>query len=204
VEELRDCFHFARDAGAFAVMVSSGPRPDREADDPACLACLADSLQALHQAEPALEILLEPGDRDVEYRHLLGPARMSADFAKTLVQTGLPLGLIFDISHSAQLGEDPYEAWETVKPYCRHVHLANCVLVKGSPIYGDKHPFFGVKDGVYSHDDARKFLSVLEAAPEPLRVTLEMICPAGEEEEDFFRRLVEDTEWFFSKEVGTG
>jgi hypothetical protein len=57
-----------------------------------------------------------------------------------------------------------------------------------------------VKDGVYSHNDARKFLSVLEASPEPLRVTLEMICPAGEQEEDFFRRLVGDTEWFFSKE----
>jgi sugar phosphate isomerase/epimerase len=198
VAELGECFHFAREAGAAAVMLSSGSRPPGEADDALCLAYLADSLHRLHRVEPELPMLLEPGDRDVEYRQLLGPSRWSADFAAARRKEGLPLALIFDMSHAAQLGEHLETAWDTVKPCCDHIHLANCVLEKNSPIYGDKHPFFGIPQGVYSHQRARDFLARLVNDPRPLRVSLEMICPPGEREDDFFARLAADTGWFFS------
>ena len=201
VERLTACFHFARQAGAAAVMLSSGPRPADEAQDPECLSWLADSLEKLHQAEPDLPILLEPGDRDVEYLHLLGPTALSADFAAARRRDGLPLELLFDISHTAQLGEDLVTAWERAKPFCRHVHLANCVLDKSSPLYGDKHPFFGVPLGVYSHQDARNFFTLLENERQKLTTGIEMICPAGEKEDDFFRRLEMDAFWFFEKPI---
>ena len=194
---LGECFHYARRAGASAVMVSSGGRPASERDDAECLRLLMDSLKRLHGLEPGLPILLEPGDRDVEYRHLLGPTAWAAEFTCDCRKQGIPLGLVFDISHAAQLGENLEEAWETARPYCDHVHFANCVLKKGSPIYGDKHPFFEVPDGVYAHKDARNFLAVLQNEPEPLTVSLEMICPLDEKEDDFFHRLVTDTGWFF-------
>jgi hypothetical protein len=198
IAELGECFHFAREAGAAAVMLSSGSRPPNEADDVLCLEYLADSLHRLHRMEPELPMLLEPGDRDVEYRQLLGPSIWSADFVAARKKEGLPLGLIFDISHAAQLGENLETAWDTVKPYCDHVHLANCVLEKKSPIYGDKHPFFGIPQGVYSHQRAQDFLTKLVNDPTPLRISLEMVCPPGEKEDDFFTRLRADTGWFFS------
>ena len=195
---LGECFHHAREAGAAAVMISSGIRPASEKDDAEALNVLADSLSQLHELEPELPILLEPGDRDVEYRHLLGPTAWAADFTSRCQNRGIPLGLIFDMSHAAQLGENLETAWATARPYCDHVHFANCVLKKGSPVYGDKHPFFGVPDGVYSYNDAQNFLALLKNENEPLTVSLEMICPPNEQETDFFHRLVTDTNWFFT------
>jgi sugar phosphate isomerase/epimerase len=202
VAELGECFRFARQAGAGALMLSSGPRPEHEADDPQCLLYLADSLEKLHKLEPGLPILLEPGDRDVEYRHLLGYTPVSVEFAAARRRDGLPLGLVFDISHVAQLGEDLGAAWAAARPYCDHVHLANCVLERRHPLYGDKHPFFGIPGGVYSHQDARGFLSVLRKDPLPLTVSLEVICPPNEPEERFFPRLLSDTGWFFDWKPG--
>lgn len=198
VKSLSECFHFAQQAGACAVMLSSGQRPDNEKDDAEALKVLAGSLERLHNAEPCLPILLEPGDRDVEYRHLLGYSPVAADFAASCRGSGLPFSLILDISHAAQLGEDPYESWRILKPYCDQVHLANCILDKSLPLYGDKHPFFEVPGGVYTHNDARDFLSFLQQEALPLTVSLEMICPPNEDETAFFSRLVQDTAWFFS------
>jgi hypothetical protein len=197
VAELGECFRFARQAGAAALMLSSGPRPEHESDDPQCLIYLADSLESLHKLEPDLPILLEPGDRDVEYRHLLGYTPVSVEFTAACRKNGLPLGLIFDISHIAQLGEELGAAWVAARPYCDHVHLANCVLEKQHSLYGDKHPLFGVPGGVYTHQDAYGFLSVLQEDPQPLTVSLEVICPFNESEDGFFPRLVSDTGWFF-------
>ena len=198
VAGLGECFHYARQAGASAIMLSSGGRPADEKDDAECLRLLADSLCRLHALEGDLPILLEPGDRDVEYRHLLGPTAWAAEFTSGCRSQGIPLGLIFDMSHAAQLGEKLEEAWITARPYCDHVHLANCVLRKDSPVYGDKHPFFGVPDGVYTHKDGQDFLAFLENERESLTVSLEMICPQGEQEDNFFHRLRTDTEWFFT------
>ena len=198
ISGLGDCFHYARQAGADAVLLSSGVRPANEKDDAECLTLLTDSLSRLHELEPGLPILLEPGDRDVEYRHLLGPTKRVAEFVSGCRDRGIPLGITFDISHVAQLGENLEDAWSIARPYCDHVHFANCVLKKGSPIYGDKHPFFEVPDGVYTHKNARDFLAGLQREESPLTVSLEMICPQDEKEDDFFERLRTDTGWFFS------
>ena len=198
VTGLGECFHYARQAGAAAVMLSSGARPANEKDDAECLKLLADSLSRLHEFEPQLPILLEPGDRDVEYRHLLGPTTWAVDFTLRCRNQGIPLGLIFDMSHAAQLGEELGEAWSKARPVCDHVHFANCVLKKNTPLYGDKHPFFEVPDGEYTHKDAQSFLSVLKNESESLTVSIEMICPQDEQEEVFFHRLTADNGWFFN------
>jgi sugar phosphate isomerase/epimerase len=195
---LEECFHYARQAGAVAVMLSSGVRPANEKDDPECLALLTDSINRLHELEPDLPILLEPGDRDVEYRHLLGSTALSVEFTCVCRNLGIPLGLIFDMSHAAQLGENLEEAWIKAKPVCNHVHFANCVLKKDSPLYGDKHPFFEVPDGVYTHKDAQNFYALLQNEQIPLTASLEIICPAGEEEHTFFNRIIANHPWFFT------
>jgi sugar phosphate isomerase/epimerase len=197
VQGLEECFHFAREAGAASVLISSGQRPDSENDDGECLKLLLDSLETLYRAEPGLSILLESGDRDVEYRHLLGHTGMTVEFTASCRREAIPLSLVFDISHIAQLDEDLETAWKTAAPFCEHIHFANCVLDKRLPLYGDKHPFFEVPGGVYTHRDARNFLDLLGAEDKPLTISLEMICPPGENEDDFFTRLTKDTQWFF-------
>ena len=198
VTGLGECFHIARQAGASAVMLSSGKRPEDEKDDDECMKVLIDSLGRLHELEPELPILLENGDRDVEYRHLLGPTEWTVDFIKRCRNQGIPLGLVFDMSHAAQLGEDLLKAWGVGRTVCSNVHLANCILKKNHPLYGDKHPFFDVPDGVYTGNDALNFIALLQKEKAPLTVSLEIICPAGEDEREFFERIKALHPWFFS------
>ena len=195
---LKECFHFARRAGASAVMISSGVRPDDEKKDSECIEILAESLSRLHKMEPDMPVLLESGDRDVEYRHLLGPTSWTVDFALRCRSQGIPLGLVFDISHIAQLGENPEEAWNKARAVCNHVHFANCVLDKKSPIYGDKHPFFGIPGGVYTHNDAQNFLALLKNEENAITISLEIICPTGENERAFFNSITAAHSWFFA------
>ena len=197
VRELVDCMHFAAEAGSKAVLFNSGLRPSNKDEEQEALKCFEESIIAMHLAEPDLELLLEPGDRDVEYRHLIGPIPQAAEFVSQLRSKGLPIGLTFDISHVAQLGESVDSSWKSAKNVSRHIHLANCVLNKASPIYGDKHPLFGIKDSVYQHEDAKKILSMLSQDPSPLTVGIEMICPPNESEDTFFQRFVQETAWFF-------
>jgi hypothetical protein len=134
----------------------------------------------------------------MEYRHLLGPTAWAADFCSACRNQGIPLGLVLDMSHAAQWREDREEAWNKARPVCNHVHFANSILKKDSPLYGDKHPFFEVPDGVYTHKDAQNFYAKLQNEQIPITASLEIICPAGEEETTFFNRIVANHPWFFT------
>jgi sugar phosphate isomerase/epimerase len=197
VKALSECMRFALRAGAEAVLITSGGRPSRDEDEPHCFEMLRDSILRLHEAVPDMKLLLEPGDRDIEFCQLIGGTDVAVKFLETVLKQ-VPLTLTFDMSHVAQLGEDLPSAWNVAKDYCSHVHLANCVLKQGSPLYGDKHPFFGIRDGVYSHDDAKAFFSRLAEDTKPVIVGIEMICPKGAHA-GFFECLASDAGWFFGQ-----
>ena len=196
VDALAECFRFARQAGSEFVLINSGTRPEQEKDDAVCLSYLKDSIIELHHRAADIHILLEPGDRDVEYRHLLGHTEMSVSFVED-IRTEVPcIGLVFDISHIAQLNEDLYSSWSKAKKYCTHVHLANCVLNRLSALYGDKHPLFSAEGGVYSHESAAAFYQSLQNESKSMAVGIEMIC-SEPSEQSFFERFVSETGWFF-------
>lgn len=196
VELLTGSFQFAARSGASAVLVNSGVRPTDEREDEVCLRYLRESLCKLYEASGGVRVLLEPGDRDVEYCHLIGHTERAAAFIAELRRDIPDIGLVFDISHIAQLGEELYCAWAVAKEYCNHVHLANCVLVPESPLFGDKHPLFGVKGGVYSHETARDFYEFLKNSDALVTVGIEVIC-AGGDEAHFFDQMTEEMKWFF-------
>jgi len=198
VDLLTECFKFAGDAGASAVLINSGPRPEKEQDDETCLEYLAESIIELHHRVPDINILLEPGDRDVEYRHLLGHMDKSVAFIRNIRPEVPNISLTFDISHIAQLNEELYGAWSTAKDYCTHVHLANCVLNKTSPLYGDKHPLFSAEDSAVGHERAREFYNFLKNEERPITVGIEVICHYGPEEK-LFQGFVNETGWFFNE-----
>ncbi len=193
---LSECFRFARQAGAQSVLINSGKRPENEVQDKECLKYLKDSICKLHQQVNDIQILLEPGDRNVEYHHLIGHTDMAVSFIDDICTDVPNISLVFDMSHIAQLNEDLYASWEMAKKHCTHVHLANCVLDRNSSLYGDKHPLFGVKGSVYSHDTARAFYEHLQSENRPIVVGIEMICHESSEQR-FFERFASETGWFF-------
>lgn len=196
VEMLADCFLFAKQAGSEHVLINSGARPEDERDDALCLSYLKESICELHHRVKDIHILLEPGDRDVEYNHLIGHTEMAVSFMKD-IRTEVPcIDLVFDISHIAQLNEDLHSSWAMAKDYCSHVHLANCVLDRSSHLYGDKHPLFGIPGSVYSHESASSFYRFLQEETLPLTVGIEVIS-SGTSEQSFFERLVSETGWLF-------
>ena len=193
VELLSESMRFAVQAGSRAVLVNSGTRPDDEKRDTECLKYLRESLCELHRNVGEINILIEPGDRDVEYRHLIGHTDIAVDFIQD-IRSDIPgIGLVFDTSHIAQLGEKLTASWEIARGSCSHLHLANCSLVKGTPLYGDKHPPFGIENSVYSHESICEFYQGLE---DDLTVGIEIICAEGDEDA-FFAQVAGETGWFF-------
>lgn len=67
---------------------------------------------------------------------------------------GMPetkIGITFDTSHVAQLGEDVLPAFRLLSPWVRHLHLANSVSRDSRhPLFGDKHPLFSIEGGDFS------------------------------------------------------
>ncbi len=196
IDALAESFRFARQAGAKSVLINSGRRPEKEEYDVACLEYLKDSIYELHQRVNDIHILLEPGDRDVEYRHLIGHTDTAVSLMHDIRAEVPCISLVFDISHIAQLNEDLYSSWEIAKKYCTHVHLANCVLHRDSQLFGDKHPLFSVKYGVYTHKTAQAFYNHLQNENNPITVGIEMIC-SSDSEQRFFECFASETGWFF-------
>lgn len=196
VRELTECFLFAKEAGSQYVLINSGTRPKDENDDELCLNYLKESIIELHHRVKDIQILLEPGDREVEFHHLLGHTDMAVSFVEDIRAEVPNLSLVFDISHIAQLNEELYSSWSKAKQYCSHIHLANCVLNPLSSLYGDKHPLFSVTDGVYSHESASAFYQFLQDENLSLTIGIEIICSEASEH-SFFDQLVSETGWFF-------
>ncbi|MCM1296250.1 MAG: sugar phosphate isomerase/epimerase [Muribaculaceae bacterium] len=181
-------------AGADAILITSGWRPAAGQEEPAYRA-LSRSLEQLRTAaDRSLEIFLEPGDTDVEFCQLIGPTEQ----ARRLV-SGTGVMLTMDLSHTAQLREDPVAAFTMANPYTKHFHLANCVLKRESVLYGDKHPPFGVRDGVFSSQDAKEIFALIERlnADREVRVGMEIINRSGDPWAEI-KSIIRQEEWFFS------
>lgn len=98
-----------------------------------------------------MPVNLEIFDYDVEKCSLIGPTERALRFVKE-IQPEFPFfGLMIDLSHMTQLHETMEDSVDPIIPYIRHVHIANSVLKKGAPAYGDQHPRFGFE---YSEVDA--------------------------------------------------
>ena len=73
--------------------------------------------------------------------------------------TGTNFGITYDFSHAAQLRMDIPSTVKALLPWIHHVHIANSVSkVKTSPLYGDKHPLFGVEDEDLSLEYTRELI----------------------------------------------
>jgi sugar phosphate isomerase/epimerase len=187
-------------SGCDGVLITSGCYPGDPALAPDAWQALEESLHTLLDvARGDIRLLLEPGDRQVDSMQLAGPTDEVLVLMGRMNQPISAFALTMDVSHIAQLGEKLYPALEKTSPYCDHVHLANCVLTPGAPLYGDKHPLFTHSGAYYKCREIREVAAYLEknAAHDPVTVALEVI---SREKEPFqtLERVIEEEAWFFT------
>jgi sugar phosphate isomerase/epimerase len=186
-------------SGAKGVLITSGRYPDDPAQASDAWQAFEESLHALLDVTRGhIRLLLEPGDRTVDAMQLAGPSDEVLTLTQKINQPLSDFALTMDISHIAQLGESLYPALEKTAPFCDHVHLANCVLTPGDPLFGDKHPLFTHPGAYYHHQEIRDAATYLKknTAHDRLTLALEVI---SREKDPFhvMEKVIEEEAWFF-------
>ncbi len=163
IQAIKSAIDEAYEVGAEYLTVLSGPYPGDAAREKG-MALLIDSLKQLCEyakRQGNLALTLEIFDRDIDKKSLIGPSEAAVEFAKAVREAGYPtFGLMHDLSHLPLLNETPAHALSTTKDYLTLVHLGNCVKDPNNPLYGDKHPIFGVEGG---ENDATELAEYLDA-----------------------------------------
>lgn len=162
---MEDQIQTAAAAGAVGFIIASGSdvleeqRPDaREAFADFCVWFCKRAKQY------NMTIMLEPMDRTFDKRFLYGPTEECAQLVESLAHQVDNFGIELDVAHLPLMGESFRDAFRTVAPYLKRVHLGNCVTSDpASPWYGDKHPPIGIEGGEI---DVAQLADVLRAALE--------------------------------------
>lgn len=146
VARMKDCIDEAYEIGAegFAFLAGKYDAEKVEAHYQA-LCKSTRELCAYAAARGKMAVNLEVFDYDVEKCSLIGPAPLAERFAREISKEYDNFGLMLDLSHITQLHSSIDENVDPVIPYIRHIHIANAVLLKGAPAYGDQHPRFGME-----------------------------------------------------------
>lgn len=180
VEMFCTCIDEAEANGIQTLMINSGSLGANVQDG---LAALRETLVELYgyiaKKGCQIRLTLEPGDSWMYAKQLLGPAARTAAFLKACHREGLPLELTMDSAHSLEEGEDFVEAVKTVKPFCSHIHFANCYIKNStSSLYGDQHLGFEYPDTEWDYSVIEREWPKLAKiyAGEELRVAIEVLC----------------------------
>ncbi len=148
--------------GATRVVTVSGADlgPERRA---AHTAGYVEFLTALCAAAAPLPLVIEPMDREIDKRALIGPTAEAAALVRRVHAAGpTNLGLLVDMSHLPLLGEGFDQALDVAGELTHHVHLGNCLLSdRGDPLYGDKHPPLGYPGSEHDASHLREFVAAL-------------------------------------------
>jgi len=152
--------------GAAVVLLISGSDPGLERRHEARAFLMESLVELVHYAESVndrLMVTLEPSDRDIHRRQLIGPILESVEITRAVRQYAENFGLTIDMSHLAQLGEDKRKALGIARGYFHHVHIANAIVInKENPRFGDEHPRFGIEEGEHDQDSIVEFLRDLK------------------------------------------
>ncbi len=199
VEQVFDCIDAAIAAEADSVLVTSGAYPKDASLEPKALDALERSLcELFDHAGNAVKFLLEPGDQFADSRQFMGPTDKAVELTKRLRERYQNISLTLDTSHMALMGEDIKASIELAKPYCGHIHLANCIINKALPLYGDKHPFFNCADSAFTSADLKEIMQWAAKlySNDELTITVEIISRSEDPWADA-EHMLEEENWFF-------
>ncbi len=176
------CIDEAQANGIGRVMMNSGAM---QADVDKGLDALGRSVEDLFEYAHrknyrSFSLTMEPCDTWMEAYQLIGPYARTKAFAQAMHGKGLPLELTMDSAHTAEEGEDFFQAVQAVKEFCGHIHFANCnITQRDNPLYGDKHLGYEYPDTVWTPESLRQLtehLQTLYIGEDPLRIGLEVLC----------------------------
>ena len=164
VERMKRCVDEAYEMGASGIAFLAGKYdPEKTEEAYQALVKSTEEICAYAKEKGNLPVNLEVFDYDVEKCSLIGPVALARWFADEMSKRFDNFGLMVDLSHITQLRETFDENLDPVAPYIRHVHIANSVLKKGAPAYGDQHPRFGFPNSEVDAELLAKFLRKLFA-----------------------------------------
>jgi sugar phosphate isomerase/epimerase len=145
VAAIKELIDVAISISASNLMLISGPDPGSEQRSLA-YGALLDALAELCEyarssGEGGLTLTLEPFAREHSPFQLVGPTTEALTLLERLGARH-PVRLTADLSHFAQLGEDPVKSVHGLGSGGGHIHLSTCILVPRHPLFGDRHPSF--------------------------------------------------------------
>jgi sugar phosphate isomerase/epimerase len=156
----------ALEFGATSVLLISGPDPGLEKRQEAKASLIKSLIEVARYAQRTSErltVTLEPADRDIHRKQLIGPISESVEVSKEIRKGVQNFWLTIDMSHLAQLGEDKSKAITVAKGYFHHVHIANAIVRnRDNPRFGDEHPRFGIEEGEHDQESIVEFLKNLK------------------------------------------
>ena len=178
----KSCIDEAQANGIGRVMMNSGAmQPDVELG----LQALSQSVEELFEYAQkkncsTFALTMEPCDTSMEACQLVGPYARTLAFAQGMRSRGLPLELTMDSAHTAEEGEDFFQALQATKELCNHIHFANCNISQpDNPLYGDKHVGYEYPNTVWTPETLGQLtqnLQTLYTGEDPLRIGLEVLC----------------------------
>jgi sugar phosphate isomerase/epimerase len=163
VEQVKTCIDEAAEIGAERMSLLSGFYHGAQQREES-MRLLVDSLNEIcsYGEKKHMPITLEAFDREVEKKCLIGPAEDAATLARTVRRDHPDFGIMYDMAHGPLLNETAKHGLTLLKRYLVHIHLGNCVKGDSAhPVFGDKHPRFGVNGGEHDVKELVQFIKIL-------------------------------------------
>ncbi len=165
IDRLKQAIDQGVQLGASRFALLSGPYPGAAKESEATK-LLVDSLNQLSdysERQGNLPLVLEVFDRSIDKKSLVGPTALGVEVSKAVRRDHPSFGLMLDLSHLPLQFETADHALTTAKDHLVHAHIGNCVLDdQKHPLYGDKHPRFGIEGGENDVPETTEFLRVLK------------------------------------------
>lgn len=162
LDRLRRESDFAMECGAKKIIFASGKGVD--GDHEGSLKRFEEFVLEWSETLPKdICLCLEPTDWDIDKRFLLGSLEDTVACVESIRKEGRNIGILLDMGHIPIMHETISSAIEKTASYLTHIHLGNCVIKDSvHPLYGDKHPHWGMPGGEYGEQDGTMMLQLLK------------------------------------------
>lgn len=145
IKRARELVHLAAESGTTKLSMVSGSAPEDNYRNEA-KKYLAESIVSISQEAkqyPNMNLQIEPLDRFAHKKQLIGFTDETVEWINQLKTDCSNLYLAWDSAHVALNEENLENSLKLAAPVISQIHLANAVLNKTDPLYGDYHMKFG-------------------------------------------------------------
>jgi sugar phosphate isomerase/epimerase len=142
----------AKLCGAERIITNSGPNDLEHRER--CFDYLVEFYVELCKQAEGILVMIEPTDFDTSKCKLVGSSAEAVNICRRVRDAGCPnMASMIDLCHVPLMHETIPMAFDDTGDFLGHIHLGTCVIDRGSPHYGDKHPGIGIPGGVYGIED---------------------------------------------------